>query len=71
MNSINRILLFFGLLVLSQLSLAQPEKNLQDEKKRLEFDKHFFEGMKEKMIQNYEKTYGKSIGDSMDAAFSS
>jgi len=24
-----------------------------------------------KMIQNYEKTYGKSIGDSMDAAFSS
>jgi len=54
MNSINRILLFFGLLVLSQLSLAQPEKNLQDEKKRLEFDKHFFEGMKEKMIQNYE-----------------
>lgn len=54
MNLVKRIILFVGLFAISHLVWAQTEKNIQDEKKRLEFDRHFFEGMKEKMIQNYE-----------------
>ena len=55
MNLVKQIILFVGLFVISHLVFAQTDKNLQDEKKRLEFDRYFFEGMKEKMIQNYEE----------------
>ena len=54
MNPNIRIILWLGLSFLSQLVLAQTDKNQLSEKKRLEFDKHFFEGMKEKMIENLE-----------------
>jgi tetratricopeptide (TPR) repeat protein len=53
MNLFNRIFLLFSISFSSFFVWAQPGKNTLDEKKRMEFDLHFFDGMKEKMINNF------------------
>jgi tetratricopeptide (TPR) repeat protein len=48
------ILLTFLGFILSQFLLAQNNKSTLSEKQRMDFDRHFFGGMKFKMIRNFE-----------------